>query len=349
VLTPAAAASQIQAVSRGKQVRREFLRVALRRQMEVDQLDWGDATGGATGGARSPEHRLAEAAEAAAAQAGLEKSSRLRRVSASLSHHKASLLQRRDSLLQSETVRLAQAGHWGRLGQNGASATKKGMMTVTTEARNRHSVLQVAAPLELDERDAAHLRDTQACQIFWNCVVTETLVQFLWSGTSTATECDEAEAVEMMAAAPNATIAGAGGGCQAGNLKIITMIITGMFAAACLIATAVVCRIAFRLGNRPARRRWVSVAQHTAAWAFNLGFWAGGCWVVIAYGRCMGREETDEVLIGALVGFGVSWMVMEPLWIILITLLPCLCNTKLMNWMNNRLNDLGLDLSLFLG
>ena len=100
----------------------------------------GGATGGATGSARSPEHRLAEAAEAAAAQAGLEKSSRLRRVSASLSHRKASLLQRRDSLLQSETMRLAQAGDWGRLGQNGASATKKGMITVTTEARNRHSV-----------------------------------------------------------------------------------------------------------------------------------------------------------------------------------------------------------------
>ena len=133
VPTPAMAASQIQAVSRGKQVRREFLRVALRRQMEVDQLDWGGATGGATGGARSPEHRLAEAAEAAAAQARLDKSSRLRRVSASLSH-------RRASLLQSETVRLAQAGDWGRLGQNGASATKKGMATVTTEARNRHSV-----------------------------------------------------------------------------------------------------------------------------------------------------------------------------------------------------------------
>ena len=27
------------------------------------------------------------------------------------------------------------------------------------------------------------------------------------------------------------------------------------------------------------------IARHTAAWAFNLGFWAGGCWVVIAYGR----------------------------------------------------------------
>ena len=89
----------------------------------------------------------------------------------------------------------------------------------------------------------------------------------------------------MMAAASNATVAGAGGGCQAGNLKIITMIITGMFAAACLIATAVVCRIAFRLGNRPAQRRWVGIARHTVAWAFNLGSWAGGCWVAIAYGR----------------------------------------------------------------
>ena len=146
-LTPEAAASQIQAVSRGKQVRREFLRVALRRQMEVDQLDWGGAKDGATGGARSPEHRLAEAAEAAAAQARLDKSSRLRRVSAALSHRRASLLQRRDSLLQSETVRLAQAGEWGRLGQKSASATKKGMVTVTTEARNRHSVRLQHAPV----------------------------------------------------------------------------------------------------------------------------------------------------------------------------------------------------------
>ena len=71
--------------------------------------------------------------------------------------------------------------------------------------------------------------------------------------------------------------------------------------------------------------------------------------MIIAYGRGMGREETDEVLIGTLVGFGVSWVVMEPLWIILITLLPCLCNSKFMHWTNARLNDLGLDLSLILG
>ena len=267
-------------------------------------------------------------------------------------------------------------------------------------------VLQVAAPLELNEQDPEHLRDTQTCQarsppkqpqhslntaptstptrhqntptatpphspppiqIFWNCVVTEAVIQFLWSGTSTstATECYDENVANSTV--PNGTAANAhralahrgeaggtdrsvvGGGCTAGNQKIVTMVITGMFAAACLITTAVVCRIAFRLGNQPTRRRWVRVARHAAAWAFNLGFWAGGCWVIAAYGSCMGREETDEIIIGSLVGFGVSWMLMEPLWIVLITLAPCVCDTRLMRWMNDRANDIGLDLSLLLG
>lgn len=208
-------------------------------------------------------------------------------------------------------------------------------------------------------------------QIFWNCVVTEAVVQFLWSGTSTSTdtECHDenvANSVVLNGTTANAHrvlahrgeaggmdggVSGGvvGGGCTAGSLKIVTMVITGMFAAACLITTAVVCRIAFRLGNRPTRRRWVRVARHAAAWAFNFGFWAGGCWVIAAYGSCMGREETDQILIGSLVGFGVSWVLMEPLWIVLITLAPCLCNTRLMRWMNDRANDVGLDLSLLLG
>ena len=193
-------------------------------------------------------------------------------------------------------------------------------------------------------------------QIFWNCVVTEAVVQFLWSGTSTSSDAKCYDGDVANSTVPNGTAAnadgmdgGVGGGCTAGSVKIVTMVITGMFAAACLIITAVVCRIAFRLGNRPTRRRWGRVARHAAAWAFNLGFWAGGCWVVAAYGSCMGREETDQILIGSLVGFGVSWVLMEPLWIVLITLAPCLCNTGLMRWMNDRANDVGLDLSLLLG
>ena len=63
----------------------------------------------------------------------------------------------------------------------------------------------------------------------------------------------------------------------------------------------------------------------------------------------MEREETDDILLSGLLGFSVSWFVMEPLWILLIAVAPCLCNTGLMTWVNNRANDVGLDLSMLLG
>ena len=69
----------------------------------------------------------------------------------------------------------------------------------------------------------------------------------------------------------------------------------------------------------------------------------------LSHRRAVGRDETDEVLVGTLLGFGVSWLVMEPAWILLITAAPCLCNTAFMNWMNDRAGDVGLDLSLLLG
>eukprot|EP00965_Chrysotila_dentata_P140257 4636923-Pleurochrysis_carterae.AAC.2 len=82
------------------------------------------------------------------------------------------------------------------------------------------------------------------------------------------------------------------------------------------------------------------------AWAGNLTIWACGCWVAIAYGRCMGRKSTELLLIGWATGCGISWCIMEPAWIFLIIFAPCLCNNKIMNTINDRLNDLGLDLSL---
>ena len=56
-------------------------------------------------------------------------------------------------------------GEFGELGKQGAAVTKKGILTVVTEARDRHSVLQVAAPHELDEDDPVQLRDPQTCQV----------------------------------------------------------------------------------------------------------------------------------------------------------------------------------------
>ena len=40
---------------------------------------------------------------------------------------------------------------------------------------------------------------------------------------------------------------------------------------------------------------------------------------------------------------------MEPLWILLIAIAPCLCDTNFMNTLNDRANDIGLDLSMLIG
>ena len=135
----------------------------------------------------------------------------------------------------------------------------------------------------------------------------------------------------------------------AGSFKILTMIITGLFAAACLIFTAIICRIAFRLGNKPMQRLWVQRLRLRCAWAFNFAVWAVSCWVVVAYGRCLGRADTDRVIMSSLLGFSISWFIMEPLWIILIVAVPCLCDTRVMNTLNKRANDIGLDLSMLIG
>ena len=40
---------------------------------------------------------------------------------------------------------------------------------------------------------------------------------------------------------------------------------------------------------------------------------------------------------------------MEPLWILFIAIAPCLCDTNFMNTLNDRANDIGLDLSMLIG
>ena len=108
------------------------LQAALRREMEVNQV--------AAAGGGGVEHQLAEAAEAAKAQNRLEKAPRGR---------------------MSEAVKLVRQSSY-----QGATRTKQGLLNLVTESRNRHSVLQVAVPLELDAHDPVHLRDEQTCQVY---------------------------------------------------------------------------------------------------------------------------------------------------------------------------------------
>ena len=117
------------------------MKAALKRQMEADQA----AAAGA-------DQSLAEAVEAAQAQESLETSAppRSRRLASA--------------------AKLVQQGEWGEISQHSAAATKKGLLTVIREARDRHSVLQVAAPHEVDKHgrdmdDPFRLRDMQTCQV----------------------------------------------------------------------------------------------------------------------------------------------------------------------------------------
>ena len=41
--------------------------------------------------------------------------------------------------------------------------------------------------------------------------------------------------------------------------------------------------------------------------------------------------------------------IMEPGFIIVLITLPCLCNNKYIDTCNDRLNDIGCDVSMFLG
>ena len=43
------------------------------------------------------------------------------------------------------------------------------------------------------------------------------------------------------------------------------------------------------------------------------------------------------------------WFIMEPGFILLIVALPCLCNNHYVDTCNTRLNDIGCDISMFLG
>ena len=68
-----------------------------------------------------------------------------------------------------------------------------------------------------------------------------------------------------------------------------------------------------------------------------------------AIALCYGRAATDIMLEGWLTSTCISWFIMEPGFIILIVTLPCLCQNKYIDLLNTRLNDIGCDISMFLG
>ena len=59
--------------------------------------------------------------------------------------------------------------------------------TAEVETRDRHSLVSLTNPNEVDEEDERHLRDEQVSQIFFNAIVTELFVAATFNDTSTTT------------------------------------------------------------------------------------------------------------------------------------------------------------------
>jgi len=346
----AAAAAAIQKAERDKQIRvsetelrsegKSLLQPALQFQMEVAQMRARIATHVA-----GKSHYLAEAAESAVAQKKFVKS-----------QEDSRMTRMRQSIAASHTALLVREHNWSALAKHVRHESKQRIRVQVSEVvehtRDRHTLISVALPLDLDELDPAHLRDEQAALIFWNVVVVELAVNAVWAGTSGVTSsCSVASNATDINATFNATFTGgmAESCTGGGNFRILTAIVTGMFGAAMLIITALTCRVVFRIGNKPSRRKWLWRSRSALAWGLNSGFFVFVSWTIVAYGRCYTRPETNSMLLSFLVGCGVSWGLMEPLFIALVTLLPCFRSNKFFNWVNERANDIGLDLSLIIG
>ena len=84
-----------------------------------------------------------------------------------------------------------QAKNWGYLrkhvGYHSIKAAGAGADVAEVETRDRHSLVSLAVPNEVDEEDPRHLRDEQVSQIFFNCLVTELFVAATFNDTSTTT------------------------------------------------------------------------------------------------------------------------------------------------------------------
>jgi len=98
--------------------------------------------------------------------------------------------------------------------------------------------------------------------------------------------------------------------------------------------------------------KWQSRRYHWrlgVSWMGNFIFFAVGLWYMSAIALCYGRAQTDLMLEGWVTSTCISWFIMEPGFIILIIALPCLCQNKYIDTLNTRLNDIGCDISMFLG
>merc|ERR1712166_1234329 len=88
-----------------------------------------------------------------------------------------------------------------------------------------------------------------------------------------------------------------------GNIMILAMIVTGMTEAVMLIATALICRVMFRFGNKP-----IEEGQNIV---FKCGTVKPKPWTRRQERFCHWRAATDIMLEGWVTSTCISWFIME--------------------------------------
>jgi len=303
-----------------------------------------------------------------------------------------------ERIAQSEAAHLFREKNWHFLGKHfqyhGIKAAGEAEQAAELETRDRHSLVSLTNPNEVDEEDERHLRDEQVSQIFFNCMVTELFVAATFNDTSTETppicvrnmshprwavnetldniteDSIVGRLLGVKVAGEAAAVDMTGMYCYGGgNLMVLTMIVTGMSEAGLLIVAAIICRVMFRFGNKPIEegqhivfrcgtvkpKPWTRNQERFYHWRYAVGwmgnfiFFGVGLWYMSAIALCYGRAATDLMLEGWVTSTCISWFIMEPGFIFILIALPCICNNQYVDTCNDRLGDIGCDISMFIG
>ena len=131
--------------------------------------------------------------------------------------------------------------------------------------RDRHTLVSVTNPLDVNVEEQMHLRDEQLCQLFFHALVWELVMCCVWVRAVTIT--------------------------SGGSLHVRNMLIVGFSTAFTQIIVVLFTRLIFRIGNRAIYRAKVQGAERrkkanvvwALCWAFNLGTLLAMAYVTLAY------------------------------------------------------------------
>ena len=178
--------------------------------------------------------------------------------------------------------------------------------------RLRHSFYALIRPMPAEydayEEDPLYLRDEQVCQVFWNVIAWDLVMNFVFGNAEVQTE--------------------------SGSFRILTIVSTAFITSITCLGCGIGCRFIFRLGNGwideimnpeydlSARDMRFAYLMLALSWVANLAVFAFCLWWSVASSRGMEKEDTEEVLIEWGLSIAFTWLLAEPIIIILMATTP---------------------------